>query len=256
MILSCPACNIRYRVEDTALADPAGRELRCANCGHQWRYVPNPTDTRTEPPPPAAPAAPASQNAPASPSVPVTPPAATTLPPPGPLVASPTPLPGSTPPTSGPATPAPAPTVAAPRGSRVGLGCLAVVVLLAIAIAGVVLARDRIVALWPQTSSFYRSVGLRLEPPGAGLQIGKPIPTRNGDTLVVEGDITNSTDTDRAVPRLRVILRDTAGKELAGKVIDPPASELEGGATAHFKTQFEHPSDAATGVAVTFTSGS
>jgi hypothetical protein len=132
---------------------------------------------------------------------------------------------------------------------------LTVVVLLAIAIAGIVLARDRIVALWPPAGKFYRTVGLRLEPPpppGAGLQLDKPVPSRNGDTLVVEGDITNSTDSTRTVPRLRVQLRDNAGKELASKVIDPPTPELARGATARFKTQFEHPSDAATGVAVTF----
>lgn len=42
MILVCPACETRYRVAAAALERPAGRRLRCANCGHSWRYRPEP----------------------------------------------------------------------------------------------------------------------------------------------------------------------------------------------------------------------
>lgn len=36
MILSCPACGTRYRVDEKALRAAAGRTVRCANCGHTW----------------------------------------------------------------------------------------------------------------------------------------------------------------------------------------------------------------------------
>ena len=36
MILSCPVCRIRYRVDEKALRGLAGRTVRCANCGHTW----------------------------------------------------------------------------------------------------------------------------------------------------------------------------------------------------------------------------
>lgn len=218
MILTCPACETRYRIDDAALADPAGRELRCAKCGHEWRYVPTPAAPPTPAPPPA------------------------TVPPPlvTPATAEAAPVSRAGPP----------PAVA--RGSGVGVGCLLVLVLIAALIAAAVLVRTTIVAAFPPLGRVYSAVGLRPEPLGTGLQIGKVAPSRNGDVLVVEGEVTNTTGASHALPRLRVVLRDAAGKELTGKVIDPPAATLAAGATAHFRTEFDHPSDTATGVAVTF----
>ena len=69
---------------------------------------------------------------------------------------------------------------------------------------------------------------------------------------MIEGEITNTGKTARDVPRLRVALRDAAEKEVQFKVIDPPKPQLLPGAVVHFKTPFEHPDDAATGVVVTF----
>jgi predicted Zn finger-like uncharacterized protein len=39
VIVACPACATRYQVDEAALANPAGRSVRCANCGHTWRYA-------------------------------------------------------------------------------------------------------------------------------------------------------------------------------------------------------------------------
>jgi len=54
------------------------------------------------------------------------------------------------------------------------------------------------------------------------------------------------------VPPLRVALRDSAEKEVQFRIIDPPKARLSPSETARFKTTFDHPDEAATGVLVTF----
>lgn len=39
MILTCPNCAARYTIPDEKLG-PAGRQVRCGNCGHEWQAMP------------------------------------------------------------------------------------------------------------------------------------------------------------------------------------------------------------------------
>jgi predicted Zn finger-like uncharacterized protein len=39
VIVSCPACATRFSL-DASLLGPAGRNVRCAKCGHRWRQEP------------------------------------------------------------------------------------------------------------------------------------------------------------------------------------------------------------------------
>lgn len=239
MNLTCPACQTRYRVDDAAIG-PAGRTVRCANCGHLWHYSPG-AGAEAAAAGSAAPAAPAQTAAVATTPVPAAPRVempseAGTSPPPAPVV----------PPR--PAEPA-APTR---RRPSVGLGWAALVLVVAAVIAAIV-AREGIVAMWPGAARIYALAHFGGEQPGTGLEI-KVMPSRSTDSLVIDGDITNTAGTARTVPRLRVALRDINKNELDSKVIDPPVERILPGAVAHFTTSFDHPSPNAAGVAVTFAS--
>ncbi|MBV9553661.1 MAG: zinc-ribbon domain-containing protein [Alphaproteobacteria bacterium] len=213
MILVCPSCRTRYRVEDEALDRPQGRTVRCASCGHSWHHIAPPQRPRERPAAPtSAPAAPVAM-------------------------------------TPRPAITAPAP----PRHRRrAGLVWILLILLLGGAVAALVLGRDTIVALWPPAAHYYEVVGLKTEPTGAGLDIGNVTSTRNADGLIVEGDISNKLGVPRTVPRLRVALRDAGQHELVFKTVDPPRERLLPGETSHFVVGFLPAPDAASGVIVTF----
>ena len=220
MILTCPACRTRYLVDEQELNRPAGRTVRCASCGDTWHQAP-PLEGR-ERGPSVQPAAPRIEPE---------------------LVVPPRP------------EPLPAPAPQRPPRRRLALGWVVlggIFLLLALAVLAAIIARSEVVATWPAAARLYALAGLPTTPPGPGLELGKIMPTRTAEGLIIEGDITNAGSTARDVPRLRVALRDTAEKETEFKIIDPPTARLGAGETAHFKTTFAHPDETATGVVVTF----
>ncbi len=54
MIIACPSCGARFNLDPAKLL-PAGRNVRCAKCGHRWRQMPE-GYTVSEELPPAPPA--------------------------------------------------------------------------------------------------------------------------------------------------------------------------------------------------------
>ena len=217
MILVCPACSTRYTVADEAVGRPSGRTVRCASCGHSWRYVA----------PPPEPLVALRERLDARPSAEL----ATT---------------------AEPAITAPPPT----RHRRhSGIAWVVLILLIGAVIIGGVFGRDQIVALWPPAAQYYDMVGLKTQPLGAGLDIGNVTSTRNADGLIVEGDITNRIGMPRGVPHLRVALRDANHHELIFKIVDPPRERLLPGETSHFVVGFLPAPDNAVGVVVTFSAG-
>lgn len=230
MILTCPVCHTRYRVDEQALGGTAGRVVRCAGCGHTWHQ-----------------AAPAREHDPDEPALSLDvprsepPPDTSPRPPPAPRLAlAPRSQPSQAPPSI--------------HGARVRGWVAPIVLLVLIALVVVVgiAARRPLVAMWPSTARLYALVGLPVEPSATGLVIGKIAPSRTADGLLVEGEIANLGNTPRDVPQLRVTLQDAAEKEVQFEVVDPPKARLSPGEVEHFKTPFAHPADAATGVVVTF----
>jgi len=231
MIIGCPVCRTRYLVDEQALGGRTGRTVRCATCGHTWHQT-APPELR------AGDDSAMTESSRIEPALEV-PPRPRTIPEPRLGVAS---RPGSI--SEPPRT---------RRGRWAAIRWLVLLVLFALAIlAGVVVARGAVVAIWPPAARLYALAGLPVEPPGAGLKIEKLAPARTPDGLVIEGEIVNTRKTERDIPRLRIALRDAAEKEVQFKVVDPPKPRLPPGAVAHFKTPFEHPDEAATGVVVTF----
>ena len=253
MILTCPACQTRYRLDDAAIGAD-GRNVRCANCGNLWHFTPSKDgDAAAVSAAGTAPVA-AVVGGPAEAATP----AATTVVPPEPRLEAPRLEPPSE---AAPATSAPVVSPAAgardeprvaPAGRSVAwLAWAAVFLLILGAVLVTILARDKIVAMWPGAARIYAAAHLGGEHPGSGLEI-KVMPSRTAGALTIDGDITNTAGTARSVPKLRVALRDLNKNELASKVIDPPTERLLPGAVAHFSTNFPNPSPNAAGVAVTF----
>jgi predicted Zn finger-like uncharacterized protein len=231
MIIGCPVCRTRYLVDEQALRGRVGRTVRCATCGNTWHQAAPPelhaSDTAAQ-----------SEGSRIEPALEV---------PPRPRATQAPSL--DVPPREGRALEPRRP----PRRRRwTAVRWFVLLVLFGLAVlAGIVVARGAVVAIWPAAARLYALAGLPIESPGAGFKIDKLAPSRSLDSLIVEGEITNTGKATRDVPRLRIALHDTTEKEVQFKIIDPPQPRLPPGGVAHFKTSFEHPDDAAKGVVVT-----
>ncbi len=169
MILTCPRCATRYLVEDVEVRGD-GRNVRCSNCGEQWRAF---ADGRTEPLETEG-AEDAQEDVGAEPAE-EAPPAFAPLEadfPPQPVAVEAEP---DSEPEPQEARPPPLTMVSpiATDGRREGASpTLALIVLLVVgmlAAMGAVVMRDEVVRTWPATRSVYDSLGL---PPSAAARHG------------------------------------------------------------------------------------
>jgi predicted Zn finger-like uncharacterized protein len=233
MILTCPACDTHYNVADEAVSSAAGRQVRCANCGHVWHFAAALQETL-----PLGPRRVAGATAGIAPPLVV-------------LGAAGSAAAGADDADSlldlGTAsTPA-----VAPQHVRRSLVRLVSLLLVFAALLLLILARNAVVRVWPETAVVYGALGLGTEGASAGLDL-KVTPTRTGEDFVVAAEITNTTDAARAVPRLRVALLDGSRNELDVKFVEPDVNQLAPGAVVRVRAIFARPSITASDVEVTF----
>ena len=253
MILVCPSCETRYKVDDSSLGDE-GRQVKCARCGHVWHAGPEPQlPPLPEPPqapepeaPPEPPEAPSEQPAEQDERPPPIPDPRDDLRPPAPPLGDLA---------AGISIAQEPPSKAPPAGARRGPAGWA---LLGLAVVGVGLAgyaaRDQLIAAWPPAAKLYDALGvphggarLMSELTEGGLVIEEVESVWNTEedqiVLTVRGTVANRSTIERPVPPLVIWLADDADRQLQSWGLTVDAEVLAPGESVGFETSIDNPAD-------------
>jgi predicted Zn finger-like uncharacterized protein len=243
MILTCPDCATSFVVDDS-LVPPAGRKVKCSNCGLRWMARPE-ADEADEPDEPddVVPVEPeefAAADEPAEPAEEEPAPVAVADEPPAEVV----PL--------KPRRSLPPPRPRSDGRVMVWAGAAAVA---AGVIAAAMVFRAQVVELWPASSAAYAGLGLdvgglvleqvQVQP---GFVDGRPI-------LSVKGAIRNRRGEDLAAPPVRLTLLDRAGKPVGAELARPLHAVVPAHAVRHFVLSIADPPPTARDLEVRFATG-
>ena len=258
MLLTCPACDTQYKVEDDSVA-PGGSRVRCYRCSYTWTAKP-----------PSGPAKAAVQDESESAKIPEPEASAAKA--------------GAAPSTETPSTPAgnqaaaeavktsrPAPSVQVQAEDdirkkishvkavkEVPVWPFYLLVLVLTGVLGFMLwyARAELSRAHPVLADLYRVAGYESLQPGEGLTITDIRSTRRvlgpDRTLIVEGDIVNVTSVIRPLPVLRIRLLSADGEELVRWDRELGAQALAAGGSLSFSFSFEDPPENAADVGIDF----
>jgi len=211
MILSCPSCQTRYVVPDSAIG-PTGRKVRCASCRHSWFQEPAPLDLGS--------VAPATE----------------------PLTAPPAPEPAPWPEAPSPAEAAPAAaydasydedTYVKPRRNPARLWTI-VAILVALLLTGAVFAIQ-----YYGLPQIGQRIGIPVQSGDALGLTGNAERRRlasGNELLEVRGEIVNRTDEVQRVPQIRAELKDEQDRVVYTWSIAPPVRELQARGTVTFNS--------------------
>ena len=255
MILTCPACSTRYLVDPAAIG-ATGRTVRCARCQNSWhqdlpedQVVPKVTRP-VEMPPPVMPTVsssfedrPIHQDTVEEEDEPSPP--ADTMPS---FMGRPEPLGGD--------RNLPALHTPKRRLSPFMIAWTALVLVVILLIAGLWFARSPLVAAWPPMERLYAVAGVPVDVPSFGLEVRNLTPafskTDNVPTLVVTGEVANTSGGVRKVPTLRVSLRNGQNQVLKTWDFTIGRDQLLAGETAPFQTSIANPPTDASSAVVVF----
>ena len=233
MILTCPACATRYQA-DEAKFPPAGRQVRCARCGHAWHQsAPEPEVSAFAVPEPD-PVIEAPESAPVSEAEPAEEPMrrrTTWTPPPV----------------------KPRPAFLPMLGVALGwIGLIAVVLLIGLS---AVRYRQEITVIWPQSAGVYSRLGMNVNTHGIDfVHVDYHRESEDGQVvLAVTGAIVNNGSRELPVPQnVRVTLSDSGNHELYHWNFPPGVQTLKPGQTFPFTTRLSSPPASARHLEVRF----
>ncbi len=243
MIITCPSCQTRYKVE-AAHFGPLGRRVRCTGCAHVWTEKPAddlPKVIDPEPPPRqeiAAADGDASWGV-GDPDQDLADNRAEHRGDGGPT------------PRSDAIYHEPEPER---RRNPVGWAILAVIV--ATIIIGGTAARDAIIGAWPAAERLYLAFGLNSAPQGNGLKIKVLSHDRSiaggRKFIVIKGEISNTSEQARDIPKLKASLRAADARALASWDFAAAQARLLPGESSAFETRYQNPPENATAFEIDF----
>lgn len=221
MIVTCPSCEAKYRVEQSALEARGGR-VKCAACAHVWTVE---DEALTLDSPVAAPKA-------------------ERKPEPAPEPAS-----ASEPKPDIKSKPAAAIRQrAADRARRgrlavEGAGWAGVAACLLVVLGAAFVFRVDVVDAWPRAAGAYAAVGLPVDPVGVAVEDlrAELADAETGPVLVVEGVLRNVAGFERPAPALKAQILDGAGALIAEWAVDLESPVLQAGGAERFRTTFPAP---------------
>ena len=254
MIVDCPACATRFRM-DAALLPEGGRVVRCSACGHGWRQYPPQeavkevkeniavgenraqlrADKKTSPPPPRA-----QKTAVALAPKPAVRPSTSEE--------RSAPAPKASPPADKPAPKKQsAPSENALEAEAVGYNRFLHLIVRVFFPAFIVLSalayiyRAETVDFFPRTEKIYNLFGLSVRP--AGVTLVRPYLQKSGAGLIVQGDLINTHETQTLkIPTIQITLLDNENKVLRTfTVTDFALPELTPGAVTAFSKTIPDP---------------
>lgn len=258
MILTCPACTMRYLVAEGAVG-PEGRRVRCAHCGHQWFQEPETgldeelfgaepeidivsTSGVDEDDMPFEDGALTDdvenddfqsilqkelEEAPIPEGV-------------KPIhIHEDITLPGAS-----------ADTKRVPT-ARLG-GYAAAAIVWAIVFGGFILMQPQLSRAWPPSNLIYDLVGLTPVPPGDGLSLDNLHAEMGDGKIVLTGDIINLRDEEVKVPAVVASVVDVNDKEIDRTLIAPPVARLKAEGRVSFNAAYPKIPDGAANVNYAF----
>jgi predicted Zn finger-like uncharacterized protein len=234
MRITCPACSTSYTVADTSVK-PQGRKVKCAKCGHIW--VQKQPAAKAPPPPPP----PRHQSTVTEDDL-------------GQALAALRAHPPSDDDDddfnfdftkSSSAATAKKSRASTGRRRASGLTWAVLTLVVVVISAAGVLARESVIGLWPPSALLYDTIGLPVDPPGAGLTLrgvkSEQRQEKGVPFLFIEGQIANTTEQVRRIPRLRAVTLGAEHQLLQEWLFDASAPQLLPGEVATFNAAQRDP---------------